>query len=59
VLIEEGLGQLPVEIVVGADVYIPLGDAAYEVLPSEAEIVQKALALVQRPTTKVIEVAAQ
>jgi 2-oxoisovalerate dehydrogenase E1 component len=59
VLIEEGLGQLPVEIVVGADVYIPLGDAAYEVLPSEAEIVQKALALVQRQSKTIAEVAAQ
>jgi 2-oxoisovalerate dehydrogenase E1 component len=48
VLIEEGLGSLPVEIVVGADVYIPLGDAAYQVLPSEGEIIEKALALVKK-----------
>jgi 2-oxoisovalerate dehydrogenase E1 component len=47
ILSEEGLGHLPCEIVAGVDTYIPLGDAAYAVLPSEAEIERRALAMVR------------
>lgn len=44
-LIEEGLGNLAIDILAGKDVYIPLGNAALAVLPSEEEIIARALRL--------------
>jgi 2-oxoisovalerate dehydrogenase E1 component len=45
VLLEEGVGGLRTDIIAGLDTYIPLGDAAYLVLPSEEQIYQRALQL--------------
>ncbi|MBD89927.1 MAG: MFS transporter [Deltaproteobacteria bacterium] len=51
-LVEAGLGHLPMSRVVGEDSLIPLGDAWEHVLPSEAQIVAAARALVdeERPS---------
>lgn len=45
-LVEGGLGHLPLERVVGADCYTPLGDAASLVLPGEEDITAAGLRLV-------------
>lgn len=44
-MVEEGVAHTPTEIVAGHDVYIPLGDAAYKVMPSEDQIFQRALGM--------------
>jgi 2-oxoisovalerate dehydrogenase E1 component len=45
-MVDNGLGHLPMGRVTAADCFIPLGAAALEVLPSEADIVDAALKLV-------------
>jgi 2-oxoisovalerate dehydrogenase E1 component len=44
-LVEHGCGELPMSRIAGEDTYIPLGPAAYEVLPQEADIVRQAAAM--------------
>ncbi len=51
VLVERCGSGLPMRRVVGEDTYIPLGPAAFTVLPSEAQVIDAARALCEKPAS--------
>ena len=51
---EEGKGQKEVHRITAEDSYIPLGAAAHYVLPSEKEIIEKALIMLGKSLSKVL-----
>lgn len=48
IMVENGCGDVPMARITGADSFIPLGAAAFEVLPKQEQIVDQALRLVGR-----------